>query len=237
MSSSHSAWKTWEMGKLERRTPGRSKNKLAPQSASQASDAKPPEYIRRREDQISLTLFNLAKEEAEKKGFEKGRAEGLKRGYTEGEESVRAEHAEQLQQEIAATVKPIKELATTFRQAVEGLDNEVSYALVELALDIAQQLSGRALQLKPAHILDDIEDLLEENPTLTGSPTLYVSIDDLSLVESHLQQTLSAAGWNLRADMALSRGDCRIETDQREVDATNSDRWLRLLHAVGHGEH
>ena len=47
----------------------------------------------------------------------------------------------------------------------------------------------------------------------------------------------AASGWALRPDMSLARGDCRVETEQRAIDATGSDRWTRLLHTVGHGEH
>lgn len=219
-------WQAWRMGMLERRDPARAQR--SPTGAAPA---------RRREDDISITLFELAREEAVRKGFEKGHAEGLERGYAEGVERVRAEHEQALAERIAASVTPINELATAFRQAIDGLNDQVSYALVELALETGHQLAGRALELKPEHILDDVEDLLEENPALTGSPTLYVNIDDLGLVETHLSETLVAAGWQLRPDIGLARGDCRIETDQREIDATMADRWTRLLHAVGHGEH
>lgn len=242
MSSSDSVWTTWQMGKLERRSANRVQQRPGGDSDTRKSKNKRQSdqsvaHRRRREDEISLTLFNLAKEEAREKGFNQGHAEGLKKGYAEGEKAVRAEHAQQLQAEISAHVEPIKELVDTFRQAVDGVNEQVSYALVELALDIGQQLAGRALDVKPEHILDDVEDLLEANPTLGGAPTLYVSVDDLSLIETQLQETLNAAGWHLRADIALSRGDCRVETEQGEIDATRGDRWSRLLYAVGHEEH
>lgn len=229
MSDSAKKWQPWEMGMLERRRAHTSQRSNEPESE--------PVYTRRREDQISITLFDLAKEEAEKKGFEHGHAEGLERGRAEAMAAVRAEQAQALQEQLEATIAPIRELATTFRAAIDGLNEHVSYALVELALEAAQRLAGRALELKPEHILDDVEDLLEEYPALTGSPTLYVNIDDLAVVKAQLDSTLHAAGWQLRPDVSLERGDCRIETDQRDIDATTADRWARLLHAVGHGEH
>lgn len=232
MSDTGRGWQAWQMGMLERRGTGNTRPKSRAQVKAEAVA-----HTRRREDQISLTLFNLAKEEAEKKGFEKGHAEGLEQGRAEGIEQMRAEHAQALEEKLAAAVAPIQELAATYRLAIDGLDDKVSYALVELALATAQQIAGRALELKPEHILDDIEELMGENPTITGTPTLFVSIDDMALVERHLTDTLAAAGWQLRADTTLSRGDCRVETDQREIDATTGDRWARLLHAVGHGEH
>ncbi len=221
-----SPWQPWRMDVLERRDPNR-----APRNASGTVPS------RRREDDISITLFELAKEEAVQKGFEQGRADGLARGYAEGVAQVRAEQEQTLADELAASVAPIAELAATFRQAIDGLNEHVSRGLVELALEAGHHLAGRALDIKPEHILDDIEDLLEEHPGLSGSPTLYVNIDDLAFVQDHLTDTLTASGWQLRPDIGLARGDCRIATEQREIDATVADRWARLLHAVGHGEH
>ncbi len=225
-SSELRPWQPWRMAVLERRDPNR--------ALRNTPDTLP---TRRREDDISITLFELAKEEAVQKGFEQGRADGLARGYAEGVAQVRAEQEQALADELAASVAPIAALAMTFRQAVEGLNEHVSRELVELALEAGHHLAGRALEVKPEHILDDIEGLLEEHPGLSGSPTLYVNIDDLALVQNHLADTLTASGWQLRPDIGLARGDCRIETDHREIDATVADRWARLLHAVGHGEH
>lgn len=218
-------WQRWEMGWLDRRDPERSR------------EPSEPAPVRRREDQISMALFDLAKEEAQQKGYEAGHAAGYERGYAEGEAKIRAEQQQAMAEAIDERIAPIAELAQTFRQAAEGLREHMAHQLVELALETGRQLAGRALELKPAHILDDIQVLMEENATLTGTPTLYVNMEDLTLVERHLADTLAGAGWQLRGDVNLARGDCRIETEQLEIDASAADRWARILHAVGHGEH
>ena len=223
-SARKDAWRPWQMGALERRMPRR--------DIDDATDAP----ARRREDAISFALFELAKEEAVAKGREAGYAEGLEQGREEGKAQAKAEHDQRLADEIETLLAPIRELSGSFRSAVDSLNDKVSYELVELALEAGQKLAGRALQLKPEHILDDIEELMAENPTIGGNPTLYVNIEDHALVASHLSQTLQAAGWELRPDMGLARGDCRVESEQRAVDATGGDRWSRLLHTVGHGE-
>lgn len=210
------------MGTLERRTPRRP-----------ADDAP----ARRREDGISFTLFELAKEEAAEKAHAQGYAAGLEQGRAEGEARAHAEHEARLAAEMDTLLAPIRELSDSFRQAVDTLNDKVSYELVELALEAGRQLAGRALELKPEHILDDVEQLMAENATIGGTPTLYVNIEDHALVEAALAQTLGAAGWALRPDMSLARGDCRVESDERAIDATGVDRWRRLLHSVGHGEH
>lgn len=219
------AWRPWSLAPLERR--------VRDEPAAVASN----HNNRRREDHISMTLFELAKEQAQAKGYADGRAEGLEYGRIEAEAKVRAEHEAALADELAAQVAPIAELATTFQSATDQLSDRLAYRLVELAIDAGRQLAGRALDIRPEHILDDIQELMAEYPDLSGSPTLYVNIDDLALVEMQLSQTLAAAGWQVRGDVNLVRGDCRIETEEREIDASAADRWARLLHAVGHHEH
>ncbi len=223
------------MDPLERRVAPRARDRTTPEAPAEAAAETPPR--RRREDQISMTLFELAKEEAEKKGYEAGRAEGYAAGYAEGEAKIRAEQQARLDAEIAERLAPIEQLVAQFSQAAAALDERIGRQLVDLAIETGRQLAGRALEIRPEHILDDVQELLENHPGLTGSPTLYVAADELSRVEHHLGQSLAGAGWRLRADASLASGDCRIEDDEREIDSTDADRWARLLQAVGHAEH
>jgi flagellar assembly protein FliH len=222
---SQQSWRPWTLAPLERRT--RTQSPAVPSGTAN----------RRREDQISMTLFDLAKEEAQAKGYADGHAEGLERGLIEAEARVRAEHETALAAELALRVAPIGELALAFQAAANQLGDRLAYQLVELAIEAGRQLAGRALDIKPEHILDDIQELMEDHPDLDGAPTLYLNIDDLALAEVQLSHTLAAAGWEARGDVNLARGDCRIETEEREIDASAADRWARLLHAVGHHEH
>ncbi|AWN16040.1 Flagellar assembly protein FliH [Salinisphaera sp. LB1] len=224
------------MTPLERRVAPREHDRTQSEATQgEGSTETPPR--RRREDQISMTLFELAKEEAENKGYEAGHAKGYAAGYAEGEAKIRAELQARVDAEIAERLAPIERLITQFGQATAALDERIGHQLVELAIETGRQLAGRALEIQPEHILDDIQELLENHPGLTGSPTLYVAADDLARIEHHLGQSLAGAGWRLRADVSLAPGDCRIEDDEREIDSTHADRWARLLQAVGHEQH
>lgn len=230
-ASRDNQWQPWRMNPLERRSTPREHDRTTAEAPAEA----PPR--RRREDEISMTLFELAREEAEKKGYETGHAEGYAAGYAEGEAKVRAEHEARLDAEIAARLAPVDRLVAQFSQATAALDERIGRQLVELAIETGRQLAGRALEIQPEHILDDVQELLENHPGLTGSPTLYVAADELSRIEHYLGQSLAGAGWRLRADASLAAGDCRIEDDEREIDSTAGDRWARLLQAVGHEQH
>lgn len=228
------AWQRWQMDPLERRGAHRERDRTTDTAVSRDAIAAPR---RRREDQISMTLFELAKEEAEKKGFEAGHTKGYAAGYAEGEATIRHETQARIEAEIAERLAPIERLVAQFHQATAALDERIARRLVDLAIETGRQLAGRALEIRPEHILDDVHELLENHPGLTGSPTLYVAADDLARLEHHLGQSLAGAGWRLRADVSLAAGDCRLEDDEREIDSTDADRWSRLLQAVGHAEH
>lgn len=228
-SASHD-WQRWEMGSLERRAARRQ----PPARPAEQDQVKPQ---RREEDRQRLEAL----EQARREGFEQGRQEGIEKGHAEGLERGREQALEAFAQErdqrLEETLSPMADLVREFEGAANRLNDEIAYALVELALETGRQLAGRALELAPEHILDDIEKLMSEHPTLGGSPRICIHPEDLALVQAQLGTLLNDLGWRLSSDTALERGDCRLETDQREIDATREDRWERLRHAVGHGKH
>lgn len=226
---SSSTWQRWEMGSLERR------ERRGHASPAAIEAARLPQ--RRREDEQRRDAFEKARREGHEKGFEEGREAGYAAGLEEGRAKALADYADERDRRLEEALAPMADLVRSFDSASNRLNDEIAYALVELALETGRQLAGRALELAPEHILDDIEKLMSEHPTLGGSPRICIHPEDLPLVQTQLGDLLNDIGWHLSSDTTLERGDCRLETDQREIDATREDRWERLRHAVGHGKH
>ncbi len=227
-SNDPASWQPWEMGRLERRE----SRQPSPEALAQHNIPQ-----RREDDDMRRDAF----EKARQKGFEQGQREGHEAGYAAGLEAGREQaHQEyrlELESRLHEALAPVADMVNAFDTAAGRLKDDIAYALVELALETGRQLAGRSLELAPEHILDDIERLMSEHPTLGGTPRICVHPDDLSMVQKQLSTLLGDAGWQLKSDSSLSRGDCRLETDQLEIDATRDDRWERLRHAVGHGKH
>ncbi|MCM5703711.1 flagellar assembly protein FliH [Larsenimonas salina] len=230
MSDSSNDWQRWEMGSLERRRQHPTQTAKPPKPDAQQQQ-------RRREDAKRQAIFEQAKKEGYEAGLKKGFEDGFNKGREEGELKAHAEYEEMLGVRLENTISPIAVLAEQFSESMASLNQDVSRQLAELALEAGRRLANRSLELNPEHILDDIESLLASEPTLTGRPRLFIHPDDLELVQSQLGEVLKQAGWQLLSDHDIQRGDCRIETDTREIDATRAGRWERLLQAVGHGEH
>jgi len=169
-------------------------------------------------------------------GHESGHAAGWEAGYAEGLAQAQVEQAERIEQAVAAALAPMGALVAQFRRASDLLDERIGQQLAELALAIGRKLADRALEIRPDHILDDVQGLLDDYPSLAGSPTLHVAASDLPQVERHLGKTLKDARWLLRADPLLQPGDCRVEDEEREIESSDGNRWERLLQAVGHME-
>ncbi|REC96324.1 flagellar assembly protein FliH [Kushneria indalinina] len=227
-SNDHASWQRWEMGRLERREA----RQPSPEVLEQHNIPQ-----RREDDDARREAFEKARQE----GFEQGRREGHDAGYAAGLEAGREQAQQEYQLELESrlheALAPVADMVNAFDAAAGRLKDDIAYTLVELALETGRQLAGRSLELAPEHILDDIEKLMMEHPTLGGTPRICVHPDDLVMVQKQLSTLLGDAGWQLKSDSSLSRGDCRLETDQIEIDATRDDRWERLRHAVGHGKH
>src|SRR5699024_8982636 len=96
--------------------------------------------IQRREGQVVSTLVDLAREQAEARGYEAGYERGLAEGRTEGEASARAKHERELAGEVAKKTEPIETLVKTFQTALESVEQRLGYQIAELAIETGQQL-------------------------------------------------------------------------------------------------
>lgn len=181
-----------------------------------------------------MAWFKQARQAACEQGHAEGHEAGYAAGLAEGLAQARHEQKARIEEAVAEALLPVHRLVEQFGRAHAALSERVADHLTDLALAIGRKLAGRALQMQPDHILDDVQGLLENYPGLSGGPTLHVAADDRQRIEQYLGVALANAGWKLRTDATLQLGDCRIEDSECEIDSTEADRWERLLQAVGH---
>lgn len=210
-----SAWQRWEMGSFEAPY---EEFPTIPDAEVLLAKLTPPLLI----DEAELSRL---RQEAQQAGASAGHAEG----YSAGQEQGYADGQAVAAQEAAALRKLSLALPSALRQA----DREVADALLALALDIARQIVGQALAAEPELILVTVRELLQTEPALSGTPRLLLHPDDMVLVQQYLNDDLQTAGWLLRADPSLTRGDCRVHANSGELDATLATRWQRVTAALG----
>lgn len=217
-----SAWQRWEMDTLNDPAPPAS-----PARSRLASAEAPPSLALIHATELARLrreARTAGEAEGHREGLVKGRAEGFAEGRTEGLAAglaAASAHAEQL-----------RALATSLPEAMRRAETEMADALLTLALDVARQVVHRTFRAEPEWVLPMVQDLLHAEPALHGEPRLLLHPDDVALVKNSLGNELQAAGWQVRADETITRGGCRVQSANGEVDASLEMRWKSVTAAL-----
>jgi flagellar assembly protein FliH len=166
-----------------------------------------------------------AREEGYAEGLDAGQAEGHAAGYEEGLALGRAEAAEELDH--------LRQLATTFGDAVTQADDTISNDVLELALHLARGMVRTAFEVKPDLILPVVGEAIDYLPNLQQPALLMLHPEDALIVRSGIGHELDKNGWRIVEDDSIARGGCRVDTASNQIDAQIGARWQRLAHALG----
>lgn len=166
-----------------------------------------------------------AREEGYAEGLDASQAEGHAAGYEEGLALGRAEAAEELEH--------LRQLATTFGDAVTQADEAISNDVLELALHLARGMVRTAFDVKPDLILPVVREAIDYLPNLQQPALLMLHPEDALIVRSSIGHELDKNGWRVVEDDGIARGGCRVDTASNQIDAQIASRWQRLTHALG----
>ncbi|MDM0052399.1 flagellar assembly protein FliH [Variovorax sp. J22R115] len=208
-----SAWQRWEMDTLN--------EPEAPAHHRQATPVEVPP---------STALVHAAelarlRREARTAGDVEGRREGHAKGHAEGFAEGRAEGLAAGLAAASAHAEQLKALSASLPDALRRAESELADAILTLSLDVARQVVHRTLRAEPEWILPLVQGLLHTEPALQGEPRLLLHPDDVALVKNSLGNELQIAGWQVRADDTITRGGCRVQSANGEMDASLETRW------------
>ena len=122
-------------------------------------------------------------------------------------------------------------LADELQKALAEFQQQVADELLALAIEIARQVVRREIAVHTDLILDVVREALNQLPHQHA--VIYLSSSDISLVRSHLGESLAHGGHRLHEDAQLRPGDCMIETGGSQVDASLATRWRRVIESIG----
>lgn len=162
-------------------------------------------------------MHQQAHQEGYSEGFEQGKAEG----YREGQEQSRLEALR------------LNGLLNQVDEAMQQLDQEVSQALLDLALGIARQMLRQALPVRPELILSVVKEAINSFPQANQHPQLILHPQDAALVRVSLEAELAHGHWRVVENSQIEPGGCRLETSHGELDATLEKRWQNILESLG----
>ena len=194
-----------------------------PPPAAEAAPALPPDFHLPTAEEIERMH-----DEMRRAGFEEGRAAG----HAEGLEAGRAEGYAEGRAQAEAEAARLAGLADSLDEALRELDGEIAEQLMALAIEMARRMVRLTLAEHPEAILETVRSALLQLPQ--GHAHIQLHPDDLALVREHLGEQLAHAGHRLQEDARLERGECRIDGQGAQVDATLETRWRRVLESIGH---
>ena len=145
-------------------------------------------------------------------GFNMGRKEGRSQGYKEGREQVELESQELFQR--------LGDIFKSLADPVSLLDDEIEYSIAELTLSIARQLVRREIKTEPGEIVAVVREAVKALPLSARKPTIYLHPEDIQLVRNALSVGEDEKSYRFEEDLLLTRGDCRVETESSNIDAS-----------------
>ena len=157
-----------------------------------------------------------AGQQAREKGFEQGRQEGLDAG----------------REQVLAQLAVLQRLMQTLATPLAELDEQVEKELVALAMTVARQVVYRELQTDPELVLGAVRKALGVLPAGLRDVRVHLHPEDARLVRDLLPAGEAETGWQIVEDSVHERGDCRVSTQNSQVDATTEARLVRAVAAV-----
>lgn len=162
-------------------------------------------------------------EKRRQQGYDEGFAQGKQEGINAGQESLNGQ-AQKLAQVIGVLAKPLAEL-----------DEEVINELVALAMTIAKHMVRREIKTDPGEIVAVVREAVTLLPTTARSIKLFLHPEDVALLQGSLSISENGA-WTLIEDLSLTRGGCRLETENAQLDASIETRLAAVVAELMGGE-
>lgn len=159
---------------------------------------------------------------------EAARQEGYEAGFAEGREA-----GQQAAEEAARTlVGELQQLHDAFQSALTDMDQTVAESLLELAVEIARQLSRSQIAADPDYLLPLVREAVATLPLHHAHIVVHVHPDDAAKLRPHLE-SLGGNSAQLIEDLNVSPGGCQVRAGTSEIDASIETRWQRVLEAIG----
>lgn len=169
-----------------------------------------------------LTAGDL--QELQKEAYNEAWNKGHADGYQEGEEAARER------------VVRLEELLRAMSAPFEQLDETVEQQLVDLALAVTRQLFRREIRLEPTHVIGVVREAIQLLPVASRNVQLHLHPDDAALVRETLSPTENEPAWKIVEDPLISRGGCRVTTDNSQIDATAESRLNAVINKIAGDE-
>ena len=136
-----------------------------------------------------------------------------------------------------AEILQLQSLIASVTDNLQAAETQLAESVLDLGLLVARQMICAELQSQPRQLLAPIRDALAVMPTPTNPSRLYLSPEDLDLLQSALQMELPDDVWRILPDANMASGSCKIETPATQLSYTLASRWENILKVLKRSHH
>lgn len=154
--------------------------------------------------------LEAARKQGWAEGHEQGQRTGMERGRSEG------------RVEAVASATAAADLLQALLRERARVDARLEDEVLACIDSMARLVLRRELEHDGDALRRIVSRALEQLPSLTQLPTVYLHPDDIELLHRGGFEIDKA---QVTADRALSRGDCRVKAGAAEIDA-GADAWI-----------
>jgi flagellar assembly protein FliH len=154
---------------------------------------------------------------------------GYQDGYRDGTaalENFKQSFAQQATAQIGA-------LLEGFDEQIARLDEQLSQALADTAVQLARQVLRAELAVRPQLVARVAAEAVGAVMLSARQITVQVHPADLPLVAEGAEEALAARGARLVANGQIARGGVMVQSDVGAVDARIATRWVQAAAALG----
>ena len=144
------------------------------------------------------------------------------------------------QDEIRRRAAQLDSMLQMLAEPLQKMDDAVVLQVSELAMAVAKQIIRRELRIDPGQVIAVIREAMGALPVTVRKVSLYIHPDDVAMVREVFalgdKTDSDDIKWRIIEDPMLTRGGCRIHSENSTIDATVETHLNRIINTILGGE-
>ena len=156
-----------------------------------------------------------------------------KQAYDEGFAFGQKEGFDQKKQELEMQVASLRSIIELLSEPLKELDNDIVNQLSHLSMTVAKQVIRRELHTDEGEIVGIVREAMNALPASSRKIILNIHPDDADLIKKAFslgdEVDSDEQRWKVVEDPIISRGGCKISSENSRIDATVEARLNRVI--------
>ena len=160
-------------------------------------------------------------ESIQKQAYDEAYAQGQKEGY------------QQKIQEFDKQISSLQSIIEVLSEPLKEIDDDVVTQLAELSMVVAKQVVRRELHTEQGEIVAIVREAMTALPASSRKINLHIHPDDSELIRNAFSLSdnddSDELRWKLTEDPIITRGGCKVSSENSRIDATVEARLNRVI--------